>query len=111
MKELLKHKPDIDPIRPGRLTPLMIAADHGYLEIMEELLKHGAANINFRLALYGNALHYAIQQRHVKIVETLLKNGCNTNVRAIMIDKYTAFELSLYLESIDMVKMVAFHVN
>ena len=60
VKELLKHKPDIDPIKTGRLTPLMIAADRGYLEIMEELLQNGA-NINFRLALYGNALHYAIQ--------------------------------------------------
>ena len=58
-----------------------------------------------------------VQQRHVEIVETLLKNGCNTNVRAKKIDESeelpncTAFELSLYLESIDMVKMVAFHEN
>ena len=42
VKQHLTHKPDIDPIRPGRLTSLMIAADRGYLEIMEELLKHGA---------------------------------------------------------------------
>ena len=95
----------------------MIAAERGYFEILQELLKHGA-DINFRFALYGNALHYAIEQGHVEIVETLLKNGCNTNVRAwLTIDEdeelpnCTAFELSLYLESIDIVKMVAFHEN
>lgn len=82
------------------------------MEIVEELLKHGA-DINFSDPRYGSAMHLAM--RHEEIVKILLKNGCNTDFRAKFYDDdfdlpdCTPFEMALDMESIDIVKMIAFY--
>ena len=94
-------------------TPLMYTAFDGFSEIAEELLKYGA-DVNFS-NYYGNSLHLAIKYRHSEIVKILLKNRCNTNVRAKLdleddvLINCTAFELALDIKSMGIVKMIAFH--
>ena len=76
------------------------------------------SNIDFKDANLGNALHMAVQcvGKNVKIVKTLLKYGCNTNVRAKLsaegdvLPMCSASELALKMNSINIVKTIAFHV-
>ena len=85
VEELLKYKPNINGICKGdgriEMTPLMSAAINGHFKIVEELMNHGA-EINFSDPKYGSAMHLAVEMENVHIVRILLKNGCNTKVRA-----------------------------
>ena len=118
LQELLKYQPNVNAIHTyGRnLTPLIEAALEGHTEIVKELLEHGADvdYIDFEYS-YGNALHAAIACEDDSIVGTLLKNGCNTKVRARFIwdgeeiPNCTPFELALHVKSTDILKTIAFH--
>ena len=93
------------------MTPLMFAVQNGSIEIVEELLKHGA-DTNICDPKFGSALHLGIE--YEQVVKTLLKNGCNTKVRAkltydVDLLNCTPFELALDMESIDVAKMIAYH--
>ena len=63
---------------------------------------------------YGTALHAAIANGNVRIVETLLKNSCNSKVRArfiwhgVEIPNCMPLELALHLKSTDILKTMAF---
>ena len=115
VQELLKYEPNINAVRKGdEMTPLMSAALSGHFEIVEELLKNGA-DINFNDPKYGSALHLSMEYEHERVVITLLKNGCNANVRAkltwqdVHLPDCTPFELALDKKSIDIVKIIAYH--
>ena len=114
VQELLKYKPNVNALtkREEKMTPLMCAAQSGSIEIVEELLKHGA-DINFSVPEYGSAMHFAMPDE--RMINMLLKNGCNAKVRARLdyedgeLMNSTIFEVALDLKSIDIVKMIAFH--
>ena len=120
VQELLKHKPKINAItkRGKEMTPLMFAVQNGSIEIVEELLKHGA-DTNICDPKFGSALHLAMdyyEYEHEQIVLTLLKNGCNTKDRAKLtydhdydLPDCTPLEMALDMESIHIVKMIAFY--
>lgn len=60
-------------------TPLYIAIDRGYNDIVKYLLDHGA-NPNFCGSnAYGCPLGYAVKKRNLKVVELLLKKGVSIN--------------------------------
>ena len=61
-KELLKYNPDINAVCQdnGLKTPLMLAAELGHSDVVVELLNYGA-EIDFKDANLGNALHLATQ--------------------------------------------------
>ena len=61
-------------------TPLHIAADRGYLRIVEFLLEHGA-NPNMKNNYGRTPLHIAAMYGHLEVVEFLLEHGANPNVR------------------------------
>ena len=113
VQELLKYKPNINAVSQGveEMIPLMCAAQIGSIEIVEELLKHGA-DINFNDPKSGSALHQAM--KHEEIVKILLKNGCNTTRAELTYEgddlpECTPFEMALDMKSIKIVKMIAFH--
>ena len=85
VQEFLKYKPNINAVSQGVRVevwpPLMCAAYSGHFEVVEELLNHGA-DIDFFNPKYGSVLHLAIENEYYQIVNILLKNGCNTKVRA-----------------------------
>ena len=131
VQELLKYEPNINAVTQGARmeawTPLMCAAFKGHFKIVEELMKHGA-DIDFSDPKYGSAMHLAMESEqvakalelpmeneHEQIVKILLKNGCNTKVRAkltfddVDLPDFTPFEMALDMESIDIVKMIAYH--
>ena len=119
VQELLKHSQDVNAIanRGGgltvKVTPIMCAAMGGFSEVVEELLAHGA-DINSNDSVFGNSLNVAtcIDHGEVEMVKTLLKNGCKTNAKAKLFTEHeacTAFESSLYLGHIELMRMFAFH--
>ena len=82
---------------------------------MQELLKHDA-NIDFTDCINNTALHFATEGKDIEIVRTLLKNGCSTVVKADSHCNendtfFTAFEVALEENSIDIAKIIAFHEN
>ena len=86
-KELLKHNPDVNSVcveDNGLETPLMYAAEAGHSHVVEELLMHGA-DIDFKDANLGTALHLAVQckNKNIDTVNTLLKYGLEFPDRTI----------------------------
>ncbi|ETN61320.1 hypothetical protein AND_007027 [Anopheles darlingi] len=62
------------------LTALQIAARHGYREVVELLLRHGA-NVHAKDAGGSSVLHYAVESRSTAIVRLLLQHGAQVGVR------------------------------
>ena len=122
VEELLKHKADINALctraESIKMTPLMCAAEMGYSDVVQEFLHHGA-DVDFKDANVGNALHFAMQHEYenVDTVKVLLKHGCTINVQAKLtvddeeLPMCTAFELALNFKSINSVKTIAYHQN
>ncbi|KPP71406.1 hypothetical protein Z043_109695 [Scleropages formosus] len=55
-------------------TPLMLAAEQGSLEIVQELIRRGA-NVNLDDVDCWTALISASKEGHVEVVKELLENG------------------------------------
>ena len=80
--ELLKHNPEVNTVNDDcDMSPLQSAVHEGHLEIVQELLKHDA-NIDFTDCINRTALHLATEGKYVEIVKILLKNGCDTRIKA-----------------------------
>jgi uncharacterized protein len=69
--------------RPARETPLMLAAERGYLPIVRLLISLGT-NINEANEFRQPALLYAVRANHVSTVNLLLKSGAAPNL--LMVD-------------------------
>jgi serine/threonine-protein phosphatase 6 regulatory ankyrin repeat subunit B len=69
-----------DPNRRNkhRFTPLMIASDHGVLEIVQILFQNGA-DVNARSVGGETALIFAARNKHPSVVEYLLQQGADVN--------------------------------
>jgi ankyrin repeat protein len=66
--------------KPGtyRDTPLILAARHGYPQLVEPLLEAGA-DIDARNKDYNTPLHEAAGHGHLDIVRLLIKRGADLN--------------------------------
>ena len=62
------------------MRPLHIAAQNGYLEIVELLLEHGA-NPNVQDNDGRTPLHYAVENCHVDVARVLLDHGADPTIR------------------------------
>jgi len=81
-------------------TPLHVAAEYGYSEIVEVLLEHGV-DPNIRDKYGDTPLHYAAVFGNSKVVEVLLERGADPNIR----DKYGLTPLH-YAAAFDYPKIV-----
>lgn len=69
--------------RPARETPLMLAAERGYLPIVRLLISLGT-NIDKTNEFRQPSLLYAVRENHVSTVNLLLKSGADPNL--VMVD-------------------------
>lgn len=89
-------------------TPLFIAAQQGYLNIVASLLKHGA-NPNFTSGIGTTPLIIAAENGHLEIVQLLLDN--NALINAVTNDNSTALELACYSGHHQVVQYLMQHKN
>ena len=66
----------------GGFTSLHIAAENGYLELVNFLLKNGA-NVNTRNDKKGTPLHPAALNGHLEVVTALILSGADINARVL----------------------------
>ncbi|XP_012538761.1 acyl-CoA-binding domain-containing protein 6 [Monomorium pharaonis] len=80
VRELLSGEPALanTPDEEG-MHPIHWAADRGYLEILDHLIKSGA-NINSRDQYGQTALHYVVSCDHVDAVKYLVSIGAQSNI-------------------------------
>lgn len=79
MSVLIKQKADVNKSRFDiKATPLYVAAERGFKEIVEELLKNGA-DPNLTLNSGSSPLIIATLNGHTEVVALLLKSGANRN--------------------------------
>ena len=78
LKEMLSELEELQKNIPKDRdhTPLIIAADSGFSEIVGILVKHGA-NVNYKTDLGETALDLACSAKDAKSVKILLENGAN----------------------------------
>ncbi len=72
-----------DVVRPGGMTPLIVAAQYGSIPCVAVLLEYGA-NVNHRTSNVTGGhtpLHVAAYHEHVSMIEFLLDNGANIGAR------------------------------
>jgi ankyrin repeat protein len=60
-------------------TPLSVAAEHGYLEIVMLLLEKGA-DVTVRNKDGWTLLNLAVNRGHIEVIELLLKEGADMTV-------------------------------
>ena len=68
-------------VRRGAST-LMMASEHGYLEIVQTLLRRGA-DVHKNTKYGDTALHLASQKGHIEVVRPLLEAGAGADVRRL----------------------------
>ncbi|XP_068435979.1 kinase D-interacting substrate of 220 kDa B isoform X1 [Clinocottus analis] len=71
---------DVDSRSDNGQTPLMVAAEQGNLEILQELIKRGA-NVNLDDVDCWTALISAAKEGHIEVVKELLENNANLEHR------------------------------
>ncbi|XP_039992526.1 kinase D-interacting substrate of 220 kDa B isoform X4 [Xiphias gladius] len=71
---------DVDSRSDNGQTPLMVAAEQGNLEIVQELIRRGA-NINLDDVDCWTALISAAKEGHIEVVRELLENNANLEHR------------------------------
>lgn len=77
--EHYKNKIDLDEVDEFGLTPLVIATLEENLEIMEQLLKHGALPNNGKDGI--SPLHIAVQKANMKAIELLHRYGADLHLK------------------------------
>ncbi|XP_034153163.1 kinase D-interacting substrate of 220 kDa B isoform X3 [Esox lucius] len=80
MKAHLDKFRDVDSRSENGLTPLMVAAEQGSLEMVQELIRRGA-NVNLDDVDCWTALISAAKEGHVDVVRDLLANNANLEHR------------------------------
>ena len=69
---LVRNRVDVMPVREDGITEMHIAAKHGHIKVMEELLKSLERNINVVDANERTPLHYAAKNNHVEMIKYLI---------------------------------------
>ena len=74
MQNLIRHGADVNAKNNTGMTPLMMAAEKGYIELLEVLLT-AKADINSKNKAGKSALDLAEKNKHTHVVERLIKEG------------------------------------
>lgn len=86
--------------------PLYIAAKNGYLDIVKYLVLEGQADINHQDWLEAQtALHVAVENEHIEVVDFLIQNGSNINLQNYD-NKYTPLDIAVEIGNEEIVKML-----
>uniref|UniRef100_A0A7N6BQW2 KAP NTPase domain-containing protein n=1 Tax=Anabas testudineus TaxID=64144 RepID=A0A7N6BQW2_ANATE len=80
MKAHLDKFRDVDSRSDNGQTPLMVAAEQGNLDIVQELIRRGA-NVNLDDVDCWTALISAAKEGHIEVVRELLENNANLEHR------------------------------
>jgi ankyrin repeat protein len=83
--ELIKRGVDVNKRGPLHLTPLMIAAGRGYVQMTEKLLLAGADVYAIDSSLGASALHKGAQSGVVDVARLLLQHGAFINLQSAVI--------------------------
>ena len=83
--DLIKKGVDVNKRGPLSLTPLMIAAGRGYVQMTQTLLDAGA-DVNVIDSVTGaSPLHKAAQSGVVEVARILLKHGAFLNLQSAIV--------------------------
>ncbi|XP_060938325.1 kinase D-interacting substrate of 220 kDa B [Limanda limanda] len=94
---------DVDSRSDNGQTPLMVSAEQGNLEILQELIKRGA-NVNLDDVDCWTALISAAKEGHIEVVRELLENNANLEHRDM--GGWTALMWAGYKGSTDVAQML-----
>uniref|UniRef100_A0A8C9YZD4 Kinase D interacting substrate 220 n=1 Tax=Sander lucioperca TaxID=283035 RepID=A0A8C9YZD4_SANLU len=94
---------DVDSRSDNGQTPLMVAAEQGNLEIVQELIKRGA-NVNLDDIDCWTALISAAKEGHIEVVRELLENKANLEHRDM--GGWTALMWAAYKGRTDVVQLL-----
>jgi hypothetical protein len=78
---LLELGADADKTTPGNVTPLGIAANRGFQEVVELLVEVGNAQLNKQSNNGWTALHYAVQGNGLEPAKYLVARGCSLTIQ------------------------------
>ncbi|XP_037550895.1 kinase D-interacting substrate of 220 kDa B [Nematolebias whitei] len=94
---------DVDCRSDNGQTPLMVAAELGSLEIVQELIRRGAC-VNFDDVDCWTALISAAKEGHIEVVKELLENNANLEHRDM--GGWTALMWAAYKNRTDVVQLL-----
>ncbi|RZC41468.1 E3 ubiquitin-protein ligase MIB1, partial [Asbolus verrucosus] len=83
MKILLAKLPRpwiVDEKKDDGYTALHLAALNNHVEVAEQLVLHGKANMDLQNVNLQTALHLAVERQHTQIVRLLVREGANLNI-------------------------------
>ncbi|KAK4879201.1 hypothetical protein RN001_007347 [Aquatica leii] len=83
MKILLAKLPRpwiVDEKKDDGYTALHLAALNNHVEVAEQLVLNGKANMDLQNVNLQTALHLAVERQHTQIVRLLVKEGANLNI-------------------------------
>jgi len=72
---------DVNMVDEDQETPLHVAADEGYYQVVQLLVKEGKINVNRRDVDGDTALHEAADEGHLAIVKFLVENGADPSIK------------------------------
>ena len=98
------HTRMIDIPSVHKLTPLHCAATKGHLEIVKELITHGAF-VGSQNAYGETPLHLASLKGHKEVAAYLLDNGADINARNRP-DGQTPLHYSIYNDNVDIASLL-----
>jgi len=77
LRWLISADADIDSPDVYRFTPLMRAVDNQHIDSVRILLLEGKAGVNFKDESDNSALHFAVANRQIEVIQLLLKHGAD----------------------------------
>ncbi|KAK9869360.1 hypothetical protein WA026_003117 [Henosepilachna vigintioctopunctata] len=83
MKILLQKLPRpwiVDEKKDDGYTALHLAALNNHVEVAEQLVLNGKANMDLQNVNLQTALHLAVERQHTQIVRLLVREGANLNI-------------------------------
>ncbi len=106
IKSYINSGADINIANELGITPLMVSAKSGNIEIVKILVLNGA-RLNTKDNKDFTALYYATASNNINIVKYLVQNGAQISDNIYMTAMYKNYkDICLYFDSLDSVKQI-----